>query len=59
MVDGVMSMRNAHKVSEDTYNAAVQDIIDNGGKGLESGWSLMMPQKTLAVTSKFPHTVIG
>jgi hypothetical protein len=43
MVDGVMSMRNAHKVSEDTYNAAVQDIIDGGGKGLESGWSLMMP----------------
>lgn len=59
MVDGVMSMRNAHKVSEDTYNAAVQDIIDGGGKGLESGWSLMMPQKTLAVTSKFPHEVIG
>ena len=59
MVDGVMSMHNAHKVSEDTYNVAVQDIIDNGGKGLESGWSLMMPQKTLAVTSKFPHTVIG
>ena len=59
MVDGVMSMRNAHKVSEDTYNAAVQDILEGGRKGLESGWSLMSPQKTLAVTKKFPHEVIG
>ena len=59
MVEGVMSKNKGHKVSEDTYNQAVQDILDNGGEGLESGWSLMMPQRTLPVTSKFPHTVIG
>ena len=59
MVDGVYSKNKAHKVSEDTYNVAIEDILNNGGVGLESGWSLMSPQKTMAVTSKFPYTVIG
>ena len=59
MVDGVYSKNKAHKVSEDTYNVAVEDILNNGGVGLESGWSLMSPQKTMSVTSKFPYQVIG
>jgi hypothetical protein len=55
MIDGIYSKNKAHKVSEDTYNVAIEDILNNGGVGLESGWSLMSPQKTMAVTSKFPY----
>lgn len=59
MVDGIYSKNKAHKVSEDTYNVAIEDILNNGGVGLESGWSLMSPEKTMATTSKFPYQVIG
>lgn len=51
--------KKANKVTEDIYNTAVQDITSAGGKGLESGWDLMSPERTLSVTKKFPHQVIG
>lgn len=59
MIDGIASKNHGHKVTEDTYNAIVQDLTSAEIEGLETGWSLMSPQKTLPVTKRFPHTVIG
>ena len=55
----VGSKNNAHKVTEDIYNTIIGDTKDALGEGLESGWELFSPSKTLATTSKFPHSVIG
>ena len=58
-VGWIESQNGARGVSEDIYNVAVEDAKTYGDPGIESGWDLMEPQKTLAVTRKFPHIVVG
>ena len=58
-VGWIESENGAKGVSEDIYNIAVEDAKTYGDLGIESGWDLMEPQKTLAVTNKFPHIVVG
>ena len=58
-VGWIESQNGAKGVSEDIYNVAVEDAKTYGDLGIESGWDLMEPKKTLAVTNKFPHIVVG